>query len=113
MANFQDVFEKTIPFTKARNNLGKLIKELPKESYMIVTKRLNPAFVMVEPQYFEELERLRFEEERRKKIGAMLRPFRKAFSSYLKKRGLDETKLSDKKVMEIIRSDLKTARSSR
>lgn len=113
MNNFQDVFKKTISFTKARNNLGKLIERLPKEGYMIVTKRLSPAFVMVEPYYFEELERLRFEEKRREKIGTMLRSFRKAFSSYLKKRGLDETKLSDKEVMELIKNDLKTTRSSR
>jgi len=113
MTNFQEIFKKTIPFTKARNDLGELIKRLPKESYMIVTKRLNPAFVMVEPDYFEELEKLRFEEKRREKIGIMLRSFRKAFSSYLKKKGLDENKLSDKEVMELIKNDLKTTRSSR
>lgn len=97
--------DKVVSFTEARNNLSKLVKKLPKEGYMVVTKRLEPSFVLVEPRLFETLEQTKKDVERRKNFDNVLKPLRQGFLKYLKKRSIDPKKLTAEEAMEIIRKD--------
>jgi len=100
--------DKVVSFTEARNNLATLVKKLPKEGYMVVTKRLEPALILVEPNYFEKSEEARKQIEREERFDQVLKPLRKGFSKYLKQRGLDPKKLSDERVIKIIEEDAKS-----
>lgn len=100
--------DKVVSFTEARNNLSTLVDTLPKEGYLVVTKRLKPALVLVGPEYFEESEAARRQIEREERFDRVLKPLREGFSKYLKRRGLDPKKLSDERVMKIIEEDAKS-----
>jgi len=97
--------DKVVSFTEARNNLATLTKKISKERYLVVTKRLKPALVLVEPEYFEESEAARRQIDREERFERVLKPLRSGFSKYLKKRGLDPKKLSDERVMKMIEED--------
>lgn len=99
--------DKVVSFTEARNNLANLTRKISKERYLVVTKRLKPALVLVEPEYFEESEAARRQIEREERFDRVLKPLRDGFSKYLKKEGLNSKKLSDEQVMKIIEEDAK------
>lgn len=99
--------DKVVSFTEVRNNLANLTRKVSKEGYLVVTRRLRPALVLVEPGYFEESEAARGQIEREEKFDRVFKPFRQGFSKYLRKRGLDPKKLSDEQAMKIIEEDAK------
>lgn len=106
MAKLKNItLDKVVSFTEARNNLATLVKKLPKEGYMVVTKRLEPSFVLVEPKLFETLKQTKKDIERRKEFDRVLKPLRQGFLKYLKKRKIDPEKLTAEEAMEIIRKD--------
>lgn len=94
--------DKVVSFTEARNNLSTLVDNLPKEGYLVMTKRLEPAAVLVDPELFEGFVELKRRQEIYQEITEIQKELAPHFDRYLRKKGYDPETITDEEVWQII-----------
>lgn len=103
MNGLQDItLDKIVPFTWARNNLSALAKKVRKEDYFVITKRLQPSLMVLDPNYFAKLQELERRAQIFEKLKKATAPFTPIFSRFLKDSGYNAQKINDNDVLEII-----------
>jgi len=89
--------QKILPFTEARNNFSRLVKEVRKNSYFIISKQNKPIAALVDIKYLSVLQEKAEEEQAQKALEIL----RKAGTKYLQKIS-GKKKLTEKEAYKLL-----------
>lgn len=102
LPKIQVSLDQIIQTTEARDTLSKILDEVDKKKYLIVSRRLKPAAVVVSPSYFAELLAKAKECEQKEAILKMQKLGQESFLAYLKSKKIDPKKLTDEDIEKLL-----------
>ncbi|KKR32062.1 MAG: hypothetical protein UT63_C0053G0013 [Candidatus Gottesmanbacteria bacterium GW2011_GWC2_39_8] len=95
---FQILPKNIIPITEARGRLDDLVEEAKGDNFFVISRQGKAEAAVVDVEYLLELEeRLRLDEMRRLNLE-----MREGFRDYLRKKGYDPDKMTDKEAEKIL-----------
>lgn len=102
MEELQVTLDKIVPFTSARATFSQVIDEVVRNDYLIIARRYKPAAVIVNPAYFNKLQKAAEELRRSEELRSARMAIAGEFSKYLRKQGKDPYTISEKEVNKIL-----------
>lgn len=87
-----------VPVSEARVKLNEMVNQTRPNNPYIISKSGKPRVVMVDISEYDQLMKIKAREE----LGVMTKTARNEYAKYLKNRGIDLNKLSDKQAEKIL-----------
>ena len=96
--NMNVQLQNIVPVSEARVRLNEMVNQTAPNRPYVILKSGKPRAVLVDVNEYDELMKMKATTE----LGLFTKKARQDFASYLKKRGIDLTKLSDEKAEELL-----------
>lgn len=102
LPKIQVSFDQIIPMTAARDTFSRILSEIDEKKYLVISRRLKPAAVVVSPSYFADLLEKTKEYDRKEAILKMQKLGQETFLAYLKSKKIDPKKLTDEDIEKLL-----------